>query len=287
MSETGVLFFTDALDRRELCDYATRLETLGVHTLWLPELFGREPFSTAGYLLARTERLRVGTGIANVYARDAAASAAARRTLAELSDGRFSLGLGVSNVGLNRERGHTWSPPLEKLGAYFDALEKAPLISLAHDPPAPLYLAAHGPRLLKLAAERCDGALTYLMTPEHTRRARAALGSAKALHVTQMALLCADPERARKSARSAIQYYVGLDYYHRAWREQGFADNDFRDGGSDALVDALVAWGNADSVRARIGAQRDAGASQIIVVPLNPERGAKQAHWPLLEALQA
>lgn len=287
MPETGVLFFTDTLDRDELGEYATRLEALGIDTLWLPELFGREPFATAGYLLARSERLRVGTGIANIYARDAVASAAGRRTLAELSAGRFSLGLGVSNAGLNRERGHTWSPPLGKLNAYLDALEKAPLVSLASERPAPLYLAAHGPRLLRLAAERCDGALTYLMTPAHTTRARAVLGTGKALHVTQMALLCPEPGRARKLARRAIQIYVGLGYYQRAWRDQGFDDGDFRDGGSDELVDALVAWGDADAIRARLNAQREAGASQIIVVPLNPERGAAGPHWPLLEALQS
>ena len=105
-SSIGVMFNTDRMSGRALQDFAAEIETIGVSTLWLPELFGREPFSTAGYVLASTNELRVATGIANVYARDAVAAAAGARTLTEFSAGRFILGLGVSNAGLAQARGH-------------------------------------------------------------------------------------------------------------------------------------------------------------------------------------
>jgi len=172
----GVLFYTDAMRPRDCVADALRLEALGYDSIWLPDLFGRELFITAGYLLAATTRLRVATGIANIYARDAMSSAQAARTLSELYGGRFILGLGVSHPQAASARGHVWQPPVEKLSGYLAGIASASINAPEPLNVAPIFVAAHGPRLLALAAERADGANTYLMPPEHTQQARTILG---------------------------------------------------------------------------------------------------------------
>ena len=124
---TGVLFNTDRLSAQELCEYAASLEELGIESLWLPELFTRDPFATAGFLLSQTKTLKIGTGIANIYVRDATATISSASSLSELSDGRFVLGLGVSNAGLNQARGHQWEKPLGKLSRYLDDMKQVTL----------------------------------------------------------------------------------------------------------------------------------------------------------------
>ena len=113
--DPSIIFFCDGLEARELASFAQRLETLGYEALWVPEFFGREPFSTVSFVLAKTEQLRVATGIANVYARDAIVAAQARQTLAELSGGRFILGLGVSHPPMAEAHGVPWVAPLPKI----------------------------------------------------------------------------------------------------------------------------------------------------------------------------
>lgn len=280
--DLGILFNTDRLSGPEFIDYARRCETAGIESVWLAELFGREPFAAAGTLLASTTTLRVGTAIANVYARDAIAAAAAASTLAEVSGERFELGLGVSNRGLNAARGHQWEPPARKMADYLEEIRAAELT--LPDAGYPIQVAAHGPRMLETAAAGADGVFTYLMTPEHTARTREGLPEAAQLSPMMMALLCPDPERARELARKAIAFYIGLDYYHRAWRTLGFDEGDFADGGSDRLVDSVVAWGDADDIAARLAAHAEAGATRTVVIPLNPEGGG-QPDWALLETL--
>ena len=282
-TDLGVLFNTDRMDARALTGFVQRLEALGFGSFWVPELFGREPFALAAALLARTERIAVATGIANVYARDPVACHAAASTLTEFSPGRFWLGLGVSNTGLNEARGgHAWQPPVRKMRGYLEAMQNVRLTTPA--PNYPTYVAAHGPRLLNLAGTAASGANTYLMTVDHTAGARRAIGREPVLNTMLMCLLCEDPALARAQARKAIAYYVTLDYYHRAWRDLGFDDADFADGGSDRLVDSLVAWGDMDAVRARIAEHRAAGASRAVIIPLNAAGGGAP-DWQLLEAL--
>lgn len=277
------MFNTDRMSAGELGEFAQRVEAAGIDAMWVPELFGREPFAASGYLLANTDRLTVATGIANIYARDAVAAAAGGATLAESSGGRFVLGLGVSNAGLVGMRGHHWEPPVEKLEGYLDSIATAHLdVPGGHR--APVHVAAHGPKMLELAAAKADGISTYLQNADHTAEVRAILRPDQAINVTQMCLLCEDPAEARRLARRALNFYVGLDYYHRAWRKLGFDDSDFVDGGSDRLVDTMVAWGDEDHVRGRVAEHHDAGASEVVIVPLNPEGGA-QPHWPVLDAV--
>lgn len=265
----AVIADTDRLDRAALLAFARRIESLGYESFWIPELFGREPVATAGYLLGQTERLKVATGIANVYVRDAHAMALTRRTLAELSGGRFILGLGVSNPGLNASRGHTWEPPLKKMRAYLEAMTEASMTAPEPQVPAPLHIAAHGPRLQALGTERADGVITYLMPPQHTETSRARIGAGTMLSAVCPFLAEADPDTARRKARKALSYYLTLDYYHREWRQLGFTDSDFADGGSDRLIDTLVAWGDEKALRARLDAYQNAGADRVIVMPFD------------------
>ena len=281
----GVLFYTDAMPPQDCVADALRLEALGYDSIWLPDLFGRELFITAGYLLAATTRLRVATGIANVYARDAMSAAQAARTLSEFYDGRFILGLGVSHPQAASARGHRWQPPVEKLSAYLAGIASASVN--APEPPraAPIFVAAHGPRLLALAAERTDGANSYLMPPEHTRQAREILGPDKQLNVVLPCCLCADATVARGVARKGLSMYLQLPAYQRQWARFGLDSSHSTDGGSDHLIDTLVAWGDEGAVRVRIAAHIDAGASRIIVMPYNPVPNAGERPWELLTAL--
>lgn len=277
----GVLFNTDRLDHQGLRTYAQRVESLGYESLWLPELFTRDPFSTAAFLLAHTSSLKLATGIANIYGRDPVATVTAASTLQEFSDGRFLLGLGVSNAGLNQARGHQWSPPVPRLSNYLERMSQVKMTTTQC--PFPVYVAAHGPQMLRLAGTRSDGANTYLMPLAHAKQARSALDD-KTLNTMLFCLAEPDPTVARQTARKAVAYYMGLDYYHRAWRGLGYTDSDFADGGSDRLIDDLFAWGTMEQIRARIQAQYAAGASRVIVIPAGAGLGG-QPDWNLLEAL--
>lgn len=286
MNQLGILLATEAFAAGPLLEYAAAVESQGYESLWLPELFGREPVATAGFLLGRTSRLKVATGIANVYVRDAHSMAQTRQTLAELSGGRFLLGIGVSNVGLNTARGHQWQAPLQKLRGYLDAMAAAELQSPPPGLPAPLYVAAHGPRLQALGAQRADGILTYLMPPDHTRTSRDRIGAGPELSVVCPMLAETDPSAARARIRKQLRYYLTLDYYHREWRKLGFGDADFADGGSDALIDTIVGWGDSAALQARVAAYREAGASRVIVLPLDVRRTVTDS-LQTVQALQA
>jgi len=210
---------------------------------WLPEAAGREALTNASLLLARTSRIVVATGIANIYARDAMAMAAAQKTLAEAYPGRFLLGLGVSHAPLvERFRGHRYEKPVTTMRAYLDAMDRAAYQAV---PPAtePLrVLAALGPKMLKLAAERAAGAHPYFVTPEHTARAREILGANRLLAVEQAVVLETDSIKAREIARAYMAMYLDLANYVTNLRALGFTDDDFTNGGSNRLVDAIVAW---------------------------------------------
>jgi probable F420-dependent oxidoreductase len=284
MIQRAVLLMTDRLPREALVARVREIERLGFESLWLPETFGREPIATAGFLLARTERLAVATGIANVYARDAMAVAQARRSLAELSNGRFLLGLGVSNAEMNALRGHAWQPPLQKMKSYLDRLDAAVVHSPAPERPAPVHLAAHGPKLQALAARRANGVITFLMPLQHASETRARIGPSLELSAVVPFIAERDPAAARETARAGLRLYVQLDYYRREWRELGFADEDFADGGSDRLIDALVAWGDAKALNERVAALERAGATRVVVNPFEP-RAAHGATSRVLELL--
>jgi len=278
----GVLFNTDRMAASDVVGFAHRAEALGIDSLWLPELYGREPFATAGWLLAATSTIHIGTAIANVYVRDAVATAAAASTLAEMSGDRFLLGLGVSNSTMNEMRGHVWQPPARKLRSYLEAMRAAPLTIPRR--PVPVTVAAHGPRSIRAAGELADGLHTYLMTPAHTARTREQLPEGRTITPMLMALRADEPGEARRLARRAVTLYLGLPHYLEAWRADGFDESDVAEGGSDRLIDGLVAWGSLDRIRERIDEHRRAGADRVIIIPLNAA-GGREPDWDLLTAL--
>ena len=208
----GVMFNTDRMDGEALVAFARQVEATGIDTMWVPELFGREPFVASAHLLACTDTLRVATGIANVYARDAVAAAAGAASLAEFSAGRFVLGLGVSNAGLAGARGHAWEPPVERLADYLDAIAAAP-VQVPGDLRAPVHVAAHGPRMLEMSASHADGAHPYFTTPDHTETARQIMGPDKFLAPEIMCVLETDPARFLPEAtdRELSGQVVGID----------------------------------------------------------------------------
>ncbi|MGW1836242.1 LLM class F420-dependent oxidoreductase [Streptomyces sp. BBFR2] len=252
---------------------AAEIERLGYGALWVGEgPTSKEAFTHAGLLLAATERLTVATGIANIWARDAAAAGAATRTLAEAYDGRFLLGLGASHAPLVGVRGHTYTKPLAAMRGYLDAMDGA-----AYEGPDPVrepgrVLAALGPKMLELARDRASGAHPYFVPVEHTVTAREVLGDGPLLAPEQAVLLESDPATARAVARERhVSRYLTLPNYVGNLRRFGFGDEDFADGGSDRLVDALVAWGDVDAIRRRVRAHLDAGADHVAVQPLTAD----------------
>ena len=254
------------------------LEAAGFSAAWLPEAYGREAMTGAQTLIERSTNLVVATGIASIYARDAMAAASASRTLADVSGGRFVLGLGVSHRPLvERGRGGTYEPPLAAMAAYLDALEVAPVLSAEHDVEVPVVLAALGPRMLQLAAQRTSGALSYLVTTEHTERARAELGPDGFLAVEQAVVLGQPRDEYLRRAHEHLNIYTGLENYRASWRRLGFGDEDFVRGGSERLCDALVVHGDAEVIGRRVDEHLAAGADHVCLQVL----GASLVEVPL------
>jgi probable F420-dependent oxidoreductase len=281
----GVWTWLDALPAAEAVAFARQLEAWGYSALWLPEAIGRDPFATIGYLAARTERLVFATGIANIYARDPMTMRAIRETLAELSGDRFVLGLGVSHAHLvTGVRGHAYTKPVATMRDYLDRMDKALYRGATPKEPAPLVLAALRPKMLELARERAAGAHPYFVPPEHTARAREILGRDAWLCPEQKVLRETEPSKARAVARAAMAIYLGLPNYQNSLRWLGYGDADFQNGGSDRLVDAIVAWGDEPAIAARVKAHLDAGADHVCVQPLDPG-GAPRPDLRILEAL--
>jgi len=282
----GVWSFIDNLSAPEAAAFAQQLEAWGYSALWIPEAVNRDPFAIIGYLAAKTSKLILATGIANIYARDPMTMKAIRKTLAELAPGRIVIGLGVSHSHLvHKVRGHDYSArPVATMRAYLEGMERALYMGPEPAAEAPIVLAALRQNMLQLAAEKTRGAHPYFVPPEHTARARELLGPEAWLCPEQMILLETDASKARAVARKHMAVYVGLPNYQNNLREYGFDDRDFADGGSDRLVDAIVAWGNETAIRARIEAHRSAGANHVCIQPFRPD-GEMGADLRVLELL--
>ena len=240
------------------------LEELGFHCVWIGEASGKEVMTHAGLLLAGSRRITVATGIASIWARDPMAMANGGRTLEEAYPGRFVLGLGVSHPFLNEQRALEYASPLAHMRDYLDQMDGAPYAG----PPAslpPRLLGALGPKMLELARDRTAGAHPYFVPVEHTRRAREVLGPSPLLAPEQAVVFETDPERAREIARRYTNTYLPLASYRANLRRLGVQESDQVDGGSDRLVDMLVAWGGPDRIIERIQAHIDAGADHVAV----------------------
>jgi probable F420-dependent oxidoreductase len=254
-------------------DYARAIESFGFAVLWIPESLGsKEAFAHAGLLLAATKRLVVATGIANIWARDAVAMANGARTLIDAYPDRFLLGLGVSHAPTVKTRGQNYSRPLEYMRRYLDAMDAAPYTGPKVE--VPRVLAALGPQMLRLSAERALGAHPYFVPVEHTAVARKELGAAPLLAVEQAAVLSEDPAAARAIARRHMKRYLDLDNYVNNLRRLGWAESDIAEGGSDKLVDAIVAWGGAGAIKSRVDEHRKRGADHVCLQVLRADPAA-------------
>jgi len=261
---------------------AQALESMDFGALWINETTGRDPFVLATLLLSETSTLKVATGIANVYARDAVTMSACQKSLAEAFPRRFLLGLGVSSpVLVERVRKHSYGKPLSYLASYLDDMDAAPYTSVAPAEAPPRVLAALGPRMLELAARRADGAHPYLTTPDHTRRAREVVGPDALLAPEQMVLLETDPAEARTIARGAVGFYLRAPGYLANLRRLGFSDDDWADpkAPSGRLVDAIVAWGDLDTIVRRVAEHHDAGADHVCIQVLGRTHELPFTEW--------
>jgi len=273
LSKPGVFCFLDGLAGAQTGQFARKAEQLGYSALWFAETRGREPFSFASYLLGQTERLIVATGIAVVYAYEPITIANAARTLSELYGDRFVLGLGVSNQRGNAARGIPYGKPVSFMREYLAKMKDAPYTAPKprHEPP--IVIAGMMPRMLQLATTETQGTHTYFTTTEQISHTRAALGPQPWLCAELGVMLETDASKARTAIRQYIQIYLTIDHYVKRFREVGFTDTDFANGGSDRLVDAIVVWGNEAKIHERIDAYYKAGASHVCIMSLKSEGG--------------
>ncbi|GGW52167.1 LLM class F420-dependent oxidoreductase [Streptomyces griseoloalbus] len=258
----------------ERAEAVAELEQLGYGAVWLG---GNSAARHAAPLIEATSRLVVATSILSVWEHEAAASAAGFAELEAAHPGRFVLGLGVSHgpavKGYNR--------PYSKMVDYVDELDQAGM------PAHRRVLAALGPKMLELSRDRAAGAIPYLVTPEHTAKAREILGAGPLLAPEIKVVLDDDPARARATARAYLSFYLQLPNYTQNFLRLGFTEADVVDGGSDRLIDAVFAWGDEDTIRARVTAFVDAGADHVAlqVVEDAPADTLPREGWRRLAAL--
>ncbi len=269
----------------EADEAAAELEEVGYGAIWT----GSSVASLARQerILAATTRMVAATGIVNVWLNPAGELSAKYRRLEAQYPDRLLIGLGSSHAPMVEAQGIKYERPLSRLRAYVDELD-----TITDGIPVDRrILAALGPKALSLAAERSLGAHPYLVTPVHTREARERIGSEAWLAPEQTVVLESNPEKARAIARAMLQLYLLLPNYTNNLRRQGFTDEDFVSDGSDRLVDALVAWGDADAILDRIAEHREAGASHVSLQVLNSMEGGTNGlpreEWRVLgEALR-
>lgn len=268
-SRIGVWWTSDSWSIRDAQQVVRDIEEMGYGSLFYGEAYGKETLTQAGAFLAATERLVVGTGIANIHARDPIAAESGGRTLTALHPGRFVMGLGVSHAPLvERGRGGRYEKPLATMRDY---LERMAAVSEQVEPgvgrPARL-VAALGPKMIELAGAETDGVHPYLVTPAQTRVTREALGADKWVVSEQAVALGDDAEDALRRAHNHLEIYSGLPNYRNSWLRQGFDESDLVRGGSERLAKALVGMGDVETVAASVTAHLDAGADHVVVQAL-------------------
>jgi probable F420-dependent oxidoreductase len=268
LATLGVDALLDSMAGSELANFARKIEKLGYGTLWFPEAFGRDPFALAAHLLTVTDKLIVGTAIANVWKREPVAMLGGARTLAEMFPGRFVLGIGISHGPMMTRVGINYAKPLSFMRDYIARLKEAPYGAAKPSIDAPIIVAALLPKMLKLVATEADGTLPTFVTPDRVAQIRAAIGPDKLICVQQISVLEKDASKARAAIRGLIGFYLGLPNYLQSFRLMGFVDSDFAGGGSDRLVDAIVAWGDERAIRNRIAAHYKAGATHVCITPV-------------------
>jgi probable F420-dependent oxidoreductase len=282
IGKVGIWTFAfDQLPNVQAQQLAVDVEAMGYGAIWIPEAVGKDPLVHAGLLLSATSRVVLATGIASIYARDAMAMKQAQMTLTEAFPDRFLLGLGVSHAPMvEGMRGHTYGKPVTAMREYLDRMDTALFMGAAPSTEPQTVIGALGPNMLKLAAERTQGVHPYNVTPEHTAQARAIVGPGKLVATELAVAVTDDPATARAAGRAHLAIYLGLPNYVNNLRRLGFGDEDFADGGSDRLVDGLVAWGTSAQIAARVREYHDAGADHVCLQVLVDRGGpAPVGQW--------
>ena len=260
----GIGVWSSALrygDRAQADEATTELESLGYTAVWVPDV-GGDVFGAVASLLASTSRMVIATGILNLWMHEPDETASRYHELVGAHGQRFLVGIGVSHAPLIDQKGPgTYTKPLARMREYLDGLDGA-----EHALPVDVrVLAALGPKMLELARDRAGGAHPYLANPDHTRFARERLGPGPLLAPEQPVVLETDPARARELARKHLATYLGLPNYVNNLFRLGLTEDDVRDGGSDRLVDSIVAWGDEAAIASRLQAHRDAGADHVCI----------------------
>lgn len=264
-------FFLDLQPADRVRDLVPEIEAMGWGCVWVPEAVNRDAMVNSALLLSASTTLNIGTGIASIWGRDPMTTAASLKSLSEAWPGRFVLGLGVSHQPMvDHIRGQDYTKPFTKMRDYLAAMDAALYMS-----PAPetthVVLAALGPKMLELSATAADGAHPYFVPVEHTVVAREHLGPEALLAPEQAVVLSTDADEARRVARGHMATYLNLPNYTNNLRRFGWGDEDLADGGSDRLVDAIVAWGDEQAVLDRVAAHHERGADHVAlqVLPLD------------------
>jgi len=239
---------------------AAQLEELGFQTVWIPGGIDSGVLASLDSLLDETSALNWATGILNIWKHEPAGLAAWWRGQSAERQARLFLGLGVSHGPLI---GESWKRPLAKTRVFLDGLDAEGM------PAERLCLAALGPKMLALAAERTAGAHPYMVSPRHTALARKLMGTEAVLAPEQGVVLEANPDKAREIARGFVGHYARLPNYANNWRRDGFSDAEIEQL-DDRLVDALIAWGDLDAIAARVEEHFAAGADHVCLQVVGP-----------------
>jgi len=250
------------------------LEEVGYSAIWSSGGFERGLSPHFARLLEATSSVVVASGIVSIWTTPAAEIAEAVAALEEAHHGRFLLGIGASHAPMVER----YERPYSKMVSYLNELDEAAPGVAASD----RVLAALGPKMLELAKTRAAGAHPYFVPVEHTRRARQILGAGPLLAPEVTVVVEADPERARQLARSFTSSYLRLENYANNLRSLGFTDSDLADGGSDRLVDAVVAWGDARAVADKVRAHQQAGADHVCIQVISSADGFPLAEYRAL-----
>lgn len=262
-----------------------RLEGAGFDAVWTNEVLGKDALVQLGVLLAATERMTVGTGVANIWVREPQTMNAAAALLAQAYPGRLVLGIGVGYPVQAEAVGREFGRPLDTLRAYLSTMD-SPTAPPAPDASYPRILGANGPKMLALAGEIADGALPSMRPPEFTARTRELLGPDKLL-VMGISVL---PDADHTAARETLARFAELPGFAAGLAGLGYSDEEIADLG-DRLVDAIIAYGSPDRIAATVRAHLDAGADHVeLLLPIETEYRAGIDQFerlaPALTALQ-
>lgn len=264
--------------RPGIAEAAAELTERGLKALWIPGLDGNGVFEDTGALLSAAPETHVVLGVLGIWRQKASEVSARLRELDARYGERTVVGFGVSDRNAAAAAGQTFDNPVGAVSTYLDQVDL---------PRKRLLLGAMGPRMATLAAERTAGIHPFLVPPDYTAKMRARLGAEAIIAPHQAVVFSADPEQARTIARDQLGMFIGFDAYRNNLRRLGYTDEDLVPGGSDRLIDALVAWGGDDAVRRRLQEQLDAGADHVAVHVLSTTPGGAlpEQEWRRLAAL--